>query len=288
MKERLNWIMQIWLPLPVWKRLDAAVILIALYTVLVDAVVVYQKLALPRWLGDISLLNGILLGVLLGFRNREAYERWWEARKLWGQLINDSRSLCLKVAALSLEANESRLRFQRCIVGYAFALKFHLRGSDALAEVPGYEGETATPKHAPVYILQQLHVVVRHWRTTEQIHDVDLLLLDPHLRGFADVCGACERILSSPVPMSYRALLRHGTLFYLLSAPWFLTGEYGIWAVAVVSLLGYFLLGIEFTAEDVEEPFGKDGDDLELTRFCQVIRESVEEIFDRNPEMSTR
>ena len=288
MKERLNWIMQIWLPLPVWKRLDAAVILIGMYTVLVDAIVVYHKLALPRWLGDISLLNGILLGVLLGFRNREAYERWWEARKLWGQLINDSRSLCLKVAALSLEANESRLRFQRCIVGYAFALKFHLRGSDALAEVPGYEGEIATPKHAPVYILQQLHVVVRHWRTTEQIHDVDLLLLDPHLRGFADVCGACERILSSPVPMSYRALLRHGTLFYLLSAPWFLTGEYGFWAVAVVGLLAYFLLGIEFTAEDVEEPFGKDGDDLELTRFCHVIRESVDEIFDRNPDVANR
>jgi putative membrane protein len=94
-----------------------------------------------------------------------------------------------------------------------------------------------------------------------------------------DVCGACERIRSSPVPLSYRSLLRHGTVLYLVSAPWFMTAEYGYWAIAVVSLMAYFLLGTELTAEDVEEPFGRDADDLALSSYCDTVRKSCAEVL---------
>ncbi|MFO0851106.1 MAG: bestrophin family ion channel [Gemmataceae bacterium] len=79
-----------------------------------------------------------------------------------------------------------------------------------------------------------------------------------------DVCGACERIKTSPIPLSYRSLLRHGLLLYLLSTPWLIADQLGWATVPVMTLMTYFLLGIELTAEEVEEPFGRDGDDLAL------------------------
>ena len=222
---------------------------------------------------------GAALGLLLILRTNAGYDRWWEARKLWGQLINDSRNICLKVKSfVKVDADEHR-RFGRLVVGFAVALKNHLRGGKPLQAVPGFGKETAAPEHVPLQLAEWVFAQLRAWRTGGKLTDLDALMIDQHAKALMDVSGACERIRSSPVPLSYRALLRHGTIFYLLSAPWFMSGEYGYMAVGVVAMLAYFLLGIELTAEDVEEPFGKDGDDLELTRFCETIRKSIEQIL---------
>jgi putative membrane protein len=265
----------------VWKRLDAFVLLVAAYTAAVEFVAQSLTLQMPKWIGDMAVVNGLILGVLLGFRNREAYERWWEGRKLWGQLINDCRNLCLKAAALADPDPDDRRHFGRLVAGFAVGLKNHLRGADRrLRHVPGFEKEMADPDHVPAHLAARVFAAVRDWRRAGRLTDLDVLAIDPHARALMDVCGACERIKASPVPLSYRALLRHGTILYVATAPWFLTGEYGYWAVVVVALMTYFLLGIELTAEDVEEPFGKDGDDLELGRFCETVRKSTEQILD--------
>ena len=107
---------------------------------------------------------------------------------------------------------------------------------------------------------------------------MQVLWLDPHVRGLMDVCGACERILHSPIPQSYRALLRHGLVLYLVSAPWFVADQLGYWSVPAIGILTYFLLGIELTAEVVENPFGTEGDDLELASYCETIRRSLDQI----------
>lgn len=279
-----NRILRIWLgfwpPLPVWKRLDVSVLIVALYTLGVELVANFLlPFTPPKWFGELAVVNAVLLGVLLGFRNREAYERWWEARKLWGQLINDSRNLCLKVAAMADPPADERTALARLVVGFAVAVKFHLRGGQPLQNVPGFEGDPATPAHVPAHLAGRVFAQLKAWRTAGKLTDTELLALDPHARGLMDVCGACERIRSSPVPLSYRSLLRHGTVLYLLSAPWFMAAEYGYWSIAIVALVGYFLLGTELTAEDVEEPFGTDADDLTLTTFCDTIRKSCTEVL---------
>jgi ion channel-forming bestrophin family protein len=271
---------KLWPPLPVWKRLDAAVLLVVAYTGAVEYTIQQLPFGMPKWIGELGVVNAVLLGVLLAFRNKAAYDRWWEARKLWGQLINDSRNLCLKAVALARPDPDDRVRLGRLVVGFAVALKNHLRGRRGLKYVPGFETDPADPRHAPAHLAGRVFGQLREWRAAGRISDIDYLTLDPHARALMDICGACERIKSTPVPLSYRALLRHGTILYLISAPWFLTGEYGYWAVAVVALLAYFLLGTEMTAEDVEDPFGRDGDDLELAAYCETVRKSAEEILD--------
>lgn len=277
-----------WPPLPVWRRLDFIVFLVAAYTALVVFMIAQFGIGLPRWLGDLGVVNGIVLGTLLSFRNHEAYDRWWEARKLWGQLINDSRNLCIKGNDLlgTAATPAERRYYGRLVLGFCVALKNHLRGLDDLSRVPGFEDAPERPTHVPAFFAQRIYTVIRSWQSEGRISEFDRLIIDPHGKSLMDICGACERIKSSPVPASYRALLRHGTILYLLTAPWFLPADYGYWSVGVVSLLGYFLVGIELTAEDVEEPFGKDGDDLDLSRFCEIIRATTEQIMNVSLEVS--
>jgi putative membrane protein len=261
-----EWCYRVWPPLPVWRRLDLSVLLICLYTAGVAAFFDATHYEPPQWGAITAALTALVLSPLLTFRNREAYDRWWEARRLWGQLVNDSRNLMVKVNSLSAVSPSDRTLVGCTLSDFAVALKQRLYGTG---------GET----HRPLEISGELYHLVESWRTAGQVSEMQLVWLDPHLRALMDVCGACERILSSPVPLSYRALLRHGIVLYLLTLPWFLSDQLGYWSIPAIGLLGYFLMGIELTAEDVENPFGTDGDDLALASYCETIRKSVEEVL---------
>lgn len=265
-ESRPNWFRRVWPPLPVWRRLDLSVLLIGIYTAGVAIffhATLYQP---PPWGAITAALTALVLSPLLTFRNREAYDRWWEARRLWGQLINDSRNLMVKVKSLSTVSQPDQAFVGRTLADFAVALKFRLRGQGGKS-------------HRPLELSGELYRLVDAWRSSGQVSEMQVVWLDPHLRGLMDICGACERILSSPVPLSYRALLRHGLVLYLLTLPWFLADQLGYWSVPAIGLLAYFLLGIELTAEDVENPFGTDGDDLALSSYCETIRKSMEEVL---------
>jgi putative membrane protein len=271
-----SFLTRVWPPLPIWRGLDLGVLVVVLYGVAVEIITMQLELRVPKWIGDFNVVNAVLLGVLLAFRNKEAYERWWEARKLWGQLINDSRNLLLKAKAFAaLDAGQLQT-LERLVSQFAWALKYHLH--DRHQGVPRADAFPLGVNHLPAHYAGAIMTLLQDWRKSGRLGDMDLLLLDPHVRGLMDVCGACERIQNSPVPLSYRSLLRHGTILYLATAPWFLASEFGYWGVGLVALVAYFLLGTELIAESIEDPFGAGGDDLQLQRFCETIQTSVAEI----------
>lgn len=269
----------IWPPLPIWRRLDIAIAASAAYTAIVVLVVAETGFKLPDWSGGSTILNGIVLGLLLGFRTQAAYDRWWEGRRLWGQLINDTRSLCTKAAAMRGLSDGARAELAHLLPAFARALKDRLRAAPVDPRIIGPEKPLAKAVHLPLLLFNQLLAVLQEERTAGRVSELDLLLLDPHARSLMDVCGGCERIKNTPVPLSYQALLRHGMVFYLLSTPWLVADHLLWWAVPVMALLGYFMLGMELTAEDVEEPFGHDADDLTLSAYCETIQQSVEQVL---------
>jgi putative membrane protein len=269
-----------WPPLPVWKRLDAAVMAMLIYFVIVGVVFELTDLRMPKWGPLLTFLNAVILGVLLQFRNRESYDRWWEARRVWGTLVNDSRNLCMKISAQTGLSVEDRGELGRLVVGFAVSLKDHLRGGmKPLQSVPSFEADPVYPMHIPLEFARRITVLLRVWRDKGVVGDREMLMLDPHSRGMCDALGACERIKNTPLPLSYRSLLRHGLVLYLICFPWLVFDEIGWWGLPPIGLLTYFLLGIEFTAEDVEEPFGRDSSELALTSYCETIRQSVVEIL---------
>lgn len=267
----------IWPVLPIWRRLDICTLVMIAYSSVVVVIVNIPGIDIPTpSIGNaFTILNGLVLSILLSFRNSAAYDRWWEGRKLWGQLVNDSRNLCLKIRAIPGLTQEERGLIGRLVAGFAVALKNHLRGAGTLQDVPGFEDDRHRPVHVPNHIAGEVLGTFQAWRRAGRITDFDLLILDPHGRAFMDICGACERIKSTPAPKSYRSLVRHGLVLYLVTAPWLIAEQIGFFTGIVVAILTYFLLGVELTAEDVEEPFGRDADDLALSTICETIRKSV-------------
>ncbi len=235
-----------------------------------------ERLQLPVWRpgNEAAAALTAVLGTLIVFRNNAAYDRWWEARKLWGTLNNEVRNLALKVRA-HVEADASELAdFSRLLVGFAHALRMHLRGETTVRQVPGFEKEPTTFPHAPGYIAGRVHQALDRWNREGRLKE-SLWILDQHARSLMDVSGACERIHTTPAPSSYRALLRIGMILYVILAPWAVAMEIGWWAPLVTGVAMVFLIGMELTGETVEEPFGTEGDDLPLENYCENIERFV-------------
>ncbi len=253
------------------------------YTAIVYAVCLLIQPERPAWVGEIGLVDTVVVGVLIGFRTKAAYDRWWEGRIVWGELTNQSRNLCLKVVALIDPDLSDRTELARLIGGFPVALTKHLRGQVGLQDVPGFEAEVETPGHVPASIAGRLIRLVARWRADGRIDGHGHQILDTHTSALMAVCGACERIRNTPLPRSYLTLLRDGLLLGLALSPWQLAVTCGAWAIPIQAILIYFLFGIELTAEEVEQPFGNDPDDLPLERYCETIQKNVAEILGLTP-----
>jgi putative membrane protein len=258
------------------KRLALLLVAVAIYCVAAEWIIRAFDLQMPNWGSAVSVINTIILGLLMSFRNRAAYDRWWEARGLWGQLTNDSRNLSAKIAVFVPPAVYSSSRVPETLAGFAVALKRQLRDErPRLREIEGFESDKDDPPHVPLFLARRMYGVVADWKRSGALSDGTLWILDPHLRGLLDVCGACEKIRTTPLSPSYKALLRTGLVVNLLAGPWLAIPEFGLWGVPVFELVCFFLLGVELIDSVVEEPFGQERDDLDLDRYCRTIRDGV-------------
>jgi putative membrane protein len=231
---------------------------------------------------NIHALLGLVLGMLLVFRTNTAYDRWWEGRKLWGQLVNESRNFAVKVLTCVRAPDAERMQAIQWYVSFSTALKDHLRGGARLDTLPGFKETRENPAHVPAAIVRHLYARIERWRQSQQLGEIELLFIDRHTSALLEICGACERILKTPISESYRGFIRQSVAIYLLSLPWGLAGEIGWLTVPASALIGYFMVGIELLAEDVEEPFGTGRDDLMLDDLCEVIKTSVSDLVEQH------
>ncbi len=269
----------IWPPPPIAGRLWVALAASAVYSAAVWAVHPFAVSGKQLWADELAVVNTAVLSLLVSFRTKIAYDRWWEGRVLWGQLVNHSRNLCLKARELVAPGAAERRAFATLVAGFAAALARHLRGPVRLRDVPGFETDPATPAHVPAHIAGKVIAAVAGWRAAGRIDGFTHLMFDAHTTALMDVCGACERVRNTPLPSSYLSLLRHALVLGFAFTPWLLVHSVGPLVVPVQAAAVYFLFGIELTAEAVEQPFGSDGDDLPLDAFCETIRTSAEDIL---------
>lgn len=258
------------------KRLSPWLVAISLYCLVVALVLQWENIQLSEFGTEAGLINSLILGLLLSFRNRAAYERWWEARQLWGQITNDSRNLAGKLAAFVPAEALANAGMANLLSGFAEALKQHLRlPSPRLRDIPGFEHDSADPPHLPVYLLGRMYEAMAGWKRAGLLDGDTLRILDPHLRGLLDACGGCERIRHTPLSPLYKSLLRAGIFLNVLLSPWYTLMDRGLWGLPIILLFCFFLLGVELIDTIVEEPFGTERDDLDLEGYCQTIRAGV-------------
>jgi putative membrane protein len=221
------------------------------------------------------------VGLLLVFRTNAAYNRWWEARTLWGTLVNASRNLTCKLVGLGRVPIEETERAARSVAIFSYSLRDHLRGEPANALAEELVGELLpnAARHAPTFIVNRLYASLGQWKAAGWIDGDELRVFDSDLVRLLDVCGGCERILRTRIARSYRAFARQCVLLLLLTLPWGIVHEFRLWTIPMTIIMAYFMLGLEIVAEHVEEPFGYDEDDLDLDALCDTIDDSVREIL---------
>lgn len=267
--------------IPVFRRVWLYLTLMAVYTIVVDKV---ADATFPSSMikeAGAAAYGSVVLGLLLVFRTNTANERWTEGRKLWGQLVNDSRNFSLKLRAFVGVPEEEKFKMGELIISFSYALKHHLRGTSPSEALPGIGKLVPTDvKSMPVYVAGKIYDLLGQWKTAGFIDTLVLIQLENQIKAFMDVCGACERIKNSPLAVSYRAFMRQGIVLNLVAYPWYITPQYSVaWCLPLILIGSYFLIGLELIAEDVEEPFGKDGDDLPLDTICATIRGTVMDIL---------
>lgn len=266
----------------VMRQLLPMMVFIAAFTAAVEFIMKEViKLEYEGTLAFHSLL-GILLGLFLVLRTNTAYDRWWEGRKLWGQLVNDCRNLSLKLHTM-VTKEEDREFFRLMIPNNVFAMKEHLRDSIRIGEMDFNSEEQKNrviqSKHRPNAINKMLYERVNNLKKAGDIDANDFFLLDKELKGFTDIIGACERIKSTPIPHSYSMFIKKFVFFYISSLPFALVWQFGYWTVPIITIMFYFLFSIELIAEEIEDPFGMDVNDLPLDDLSVKIRNNVQEIF---------
>ena len=234
---------------------------------------------LPGIPAGASAALGFALALLIGFRVNQAYDRWWEARKLWGTLVNGSRNLAVKVRDLVDPAVADRRAVRDLIAAFSIGLKDHLRDDVALERLPGFEDTRTAPVHVPSHVVRHLYALFARWETERNLSTAQMLALDAEARLLLDVCGACERIKYTLMSVSWRAVTRQLLLISLLLLPWGLVQTFGVWTVPLSILITYALVAGEAIASYVEEPFGTGQDHLDLDGIARAIERSVSEVL---------
>lgn len=243
----------------------------------------FPKAVVLEKLFAVYSILGFVLSLLLVFRTNTAYDRWWEGRKNWGALVNDSRNFAVKLTALELSAEDNHF-FGRHIGNFALCIKEHLR------EGTNFELLNLTPEektflenldHIPSGIVELMYKRLNELKKAGVLSEEDVLRMDRNLNGFLDCVGACERIKNTPIPYSYSMFFKKFIFTYVVTLPFAFVVNFGYYSAIIATFIFYVLVSIEILAEEIEDPFGTDDNDLPTDEMAERIQGIVKTILDK-------
>ncbi len=228
-------------------------------------------------LSAVYSILGFVLSLLLVFRTNTSYDRWWEGRKVLGALTNTSRTFAIFVASLSIKETDKK-HFAKMLNTFVFVLKNRLQG---IPDEPQYL-ETLNLKqqqHVPLRGLVLLSNAVEKLRQENQLTSEQYRTMIVLIKDFSDIIGACERIKNTPIPYSYGSFIKKFIFIYTFSLPFAWMFDFGYYTVLAVAFVFYVLVSIELLAEEIENPFGLDENDLPFDAIAKNIEHNINEIL---------
>jgi len=268
------------------KTLKSGMIAMAVYAVIVAFLQIeYFKIDKDSPIRNISLIHtllGFVLSMLLVFRTNTAYDRWWEGRKLLGRMVNDSRNFAIKLhAMLDTADTENRDFFQKYLCFFPHLLSRHLSKKSTKMELAQDQHHTEVEQlpHPPNALIWKIQERIQKLYKEGKISGEQMLMLDYHARGFLEVCGGCERIKNTPIPYSYSSFTKKFIVIYVITLPIAYSMSIGYLMVFLTVFVFYVLMSMEVLAEEIEEPFNNDENDLPMELIAQNIEKNVIRIF---------
>ncbi|MBW4577174.1 MAG: hypothetical protein KME08_18020 [Aphanothece sp. CMT-3BRIN-NPC111] len=240
-----------------------------------------------------NVVFNLILGLLLVFRTNTAYERYWEGRKSWGNLVvnvrNLARQIWIGVAEVEPTDREKKASILRLLVAFAIATKLHLRqepiNSDLENTIKLYNVEAPNlaslqrVKNPPLevslwigdYLQQQYH---RNCLNSQQLYAMNTLL-----DSMVQALTGCERIVNTPIPLAYAIYLKRLLLIYCICLPFQIVDNLNWWTGLIAALISFALFGLEEIGNEIENPFGYDPNDLPVDEICTTLLENIEDFI---------
>jgi putative membrane protein len=236
-------------------------------------------------------LIGLPLAIFLGFRNNVAYDRFWEGRKLWGELVHKSRSLSRQCQSLiafavptqaSLGLTDVRVRMIYRAIAFSHALRHQLRDVEAPTELKGLLldaewQQMGKSSNKPDFLMQRMGEDLGLCLKEGRVDGCLAASIDATLSGMTAAAAGCERIKSTPMPFSYTLLLHRTAYLYCFLLPFGLVDSIGFMTPFVVAIVTYTFFGLDALGDEIEEPFGSDANDLPLDALCRSIEINLRE-----------
>lgn len=267
-------------------KIFRSVLLIGLYATLVCIVVEYFNfIQYIQMNTSIFSLLGVILSIFLVFRTNTAYDRWWEGRKQWGALVNNTRNLAIYIHSMfPMHDEEVRHTLATQISNFCIALVEHLREGTKLEKLiylsDMERAEYASKGHIPNFIALQIFERIAAAHRAGDISEGDYINIKAQHQALLDILGACERIKKTPIPFSYVVYLRLFIIGYGVSLPFALVTTFHFSTIPLVMFIFFALVGIELLGEEIEDPFGLDCNDLPTGDIAHTIKQNVFEILE--------
>jgi len=224
---------------------------------------------------------GVSLAIFLGFRNSASYDRWWEARKIWGALVIQTRSLGRQVVGMVDDPARAR-RMVRLIVAFTHALRHQLRGTEPREDLaPWVEAElledTLATRFRPAALLVALEKELQAARRQGEIEAVLVPALETSLGAHSEILAACERIHNTPIPFTYAVIVHRTVFLFCFLLPFGLAGTVGLLTPLITVAVAYPFMALEALAQELEEPFGEAPNALALLSMSETVEHSLRE-----------
>lgn len=229
-------------------------------------------------------LLGFVISLLLVFRTNTAYDRWWEGRKQWGALVNVSRNFSLKINAfIPAEEAERKQQLAEMTAAYASVLRHHLRNEPIeiiINSLPKFMRERARAgvQHVPNHLANAMQQSILVMYQKKEISEAAYLAMLQDLNAFTDICGACERIKKTPIPYTYNIFIKKFIFAYIMTMPFGFVSDFAYWTIGITVFTFYALASLELIAEEIEDPFGTDSNDLPTDDLSETIAKNVAEV----------
>ncbi|MBB5723573.1 putative membrane protein [Loktanella ponticola] len=233
---------------------------------------------------------GVALSLFLGFRNNAAYDRWWEARKLWGAMIADVRNLGRHMC-IFVGKGEDREQILSCAVAFAHLHRGFLRGVDVKTDIVGWVGEEKAEamnaqKNPADAALRSIADNIAKLIEEDAISGFGQMTISQTLSSLALAQAGCERIFTTPLPFVYSLLVRRTTYLYCWLLPFALIEATGWFAPVFAAVVAYVFFGLQAVTNELEHPFRNLQNGLPLDAMCRTIEISVSEALDRTPPVA--
>jgi len=275
----------------IFGKIKAELIVVTLYAVAISAV--YEafnlsKLSIPL---SVPMIMGTVISLLLAFRSNQAYDRWWEARTVWGAIVNDSRTLARQIKTLSKEAYQGEEHFffkQKFIkrqIAWCFSLNRSLRNQDGKHGLENYLVKSDL-HHLKNYSNAPMGLLELHGHDLQQglengwINPYQQVEIDKTLSRLSDAMGKCERIKNTVFPVTYSVYIHFSLLFFFALLPFALIDVFGVifFVPILIAIAAVFFL-IEKMAIHLQDPFENKPTDTPMTAICYTIERDLKQVI---------